>query len=62
MLSISELRASGYLTRDNVAQILINLGYKLSADYKFKIRNERTPSASIDKNSRICDFGGSFRI
>lgn len=60
MLSISELRARGYLTRDNVAQILINLGYKLSADYKFKIRDERTPSASIDKNSRICDFGGSF--
>lgn len=60
MLSISELRARGYLTRDNVAQILINLGYKLSADYKFKIRDERTPSASIDKNGRICDFGGSF--
>ncbi len=60
MLSISELRARGYLTRDNVAQILINLGYKLSVDYKFKIRDERTPSASIDKNGRICDFGGSF--
>lgn len=60
MLSISELRASGYLTRDNVAQILIRLGYKLSADYKFKIRNERTASASVDKNGRICDFGGSF--
>ncbi len=60
MLSISELRARGYLTRDNVAQILINLGYKLSADYKFKIRDERTPSASVDKNGRICDFGGSF--
>ena len=60
MLSISELRARGYLTRDNVAQILINLGYKLSADYKFKIRNERTASASVDKNGRICDFGGSF--
>lgn len=60
MLSISELRARGYLTRDNVAQILMNLGYKLSADYKFKIRSERTPSASIDKNGRICDFGGSF--
>lgn len=60
MLSISELRARGYLTRENVAQILIRLGYRVSADYKFKIRDERTASASVDKNGRICDFGGSF--
>lgn len=40
------------------ALILMDLGYEIQSDWKFKIRaKERTPSASIDKNGKIKDFG-----
>lgn len=47
-----------YLNRDAVANIIINCGYSADRAYKFKIRDERTPSASIDKGGYIKDFGG----
>lgn len=49
-----------YLNRDAVASIIINCGYSIDRAYKFKIRDERTPSASIDKDGYIKDFGGTF--
>ena len=49
-----------YLNRDAVASIIINCGYNIDRAYKFKIRDERTPSASIDRDGYIKDFGGTF--
>lgn len=52
-----------FLNRCNgqvVTTILTFLGYDIGADYKFRIRKERTPSASIASNGWIKDFGGDF--
>ena len=36
----------------------MDLGYEVNAGWKFKIRkDERTPSASINSNGKIKDFG-----
>ena len=48
------------LNRDIVKNILIEIGYIVNKYYKFKIRPERTPSASIAPNGYIKDFGGDF--
>ena len=53
-------RLKPLINRDAVASIIISCGYAVDRSYKFKIRDERTPSASIDKNGYIKDFGGSF--
>lgn len=43
------------------ALILMDLGYEVKADWKFKIRaDERTPSASINSNGKIKDFGSGW--
>jgi len=44
-----------------IVAILTFLGFSVDANFKFKMRNENTASASIDPHSnRIKDFGGSF--
>lgn len=43
-----------------VAAFLKYLGYEISFDMKFKIRDERTPSCSINYNGWIKDFGSSL--
>lgn len=53
-------RIKPYLNRDVVASIIIASGYAVDRSYKFKIRDERTPSASINTDGRIKDFGGDF--
>lgn len=53
-------KLKAYLNRDAVACLIISCGYAVDRAYKFKIRDERTPSASIDKNGYIKDFGGDF--
>ena len=46
------------LTKEQTAEILNALGYQIDRSYKFKIRDESTPSASINpKDGKIKDFG-----
>ena len=47
-------------TQQNVAQILSFIGYDISRSYKFKLREETTPSASISKTGTITDFGSGW--
>lgn len=44
-------------TQQNVAEILSFLGYEINKNFKFKLREEKTPSASISKYGRVIDFG-----
>ena len=46
-----------YLNNEIVALLLNFIGFKVSYDYKFKIRNETTASASLMRNGFINDFG-----
>ena len=48
------------LHRENVAHILQYIGYEIYRGYKFKLRDENTPSASIRIDGYIKDFGGDF--
>ena len=61
MENLKQLRAKlkAQLDRDNVEQILSFIGYQITRDHKFKIRDEeKTPSASIRHDGYIKDFGG----
>lgn len=53
-----ELKAN--YTQINVAEMLSFIGYEVNRDFKFKLRDEKTPSASISKNGMIRDFGSGF--
>ncbi|OCR99064.1 hypothetical protein A9K75_08615 [Campylobacter fetus subsp. testudinum] len=47
--------------KEQVAQVLQSLGYEVNRSWQFKLRNERTSSASINpKNGCIKDFGDGF--
>lgn len=49
------------LTKEQTAEILNALGYQIDRSYKFKIRDEHTPSASINpKDGKIKDFGSGW--
>jgi len=48
------------LDRETVAEILRSLGYALDSRYRFKLRDEKTPSASIREDGYIKDFGDDF--
>ncbi len=45
------------LDQKTTARLLAFLGYEVTNTFKFKIREERTPSASIAKDGSIKDFG-----
>ena len=46
---------------DEVTSALLTfLGYHIDSNYKFKLRDEKTPSCSIAWNGYIKDFGGAF--
>lgn len=46
---------------DEVTSALVTyLGYDIDSNFKFKLRDERTPSCSISHNGYIKDFGGEF--
>ena len=47
------------LTRETVESILRSVGYEVKG-HKFKLRNERTPSASISEKCYIKDFGSDW--
>lgn len=48
------------LNDEIVAALLTFLGYSIDHNYKFKMRAEKTASASINYNGFIKDFGGDF--
>ena len=61
MQDLKQLRATlkAQTSRENVEQILTFIGYSVTRDHKFKIRDEeRTPSVSIRHDGYIKDFGG----
>jgi len=61
MEKLKQLRATlkAQMNRDNVEQILSFIGYEITRDHKFKIRDEeKTPSASVRYDGFIKDFGG----
>ena len=45
------------IDREKVKAILEHLGYEVDRNYKFRLREERTPSASIRQDGYIKDFG-----
>ena len=55
---IAEVR--DYLNDTLVSAYLTFLGFQIDSNFKFKMRDEKTPSASIAHNGYIKDFGGSF--
>ncbi len=57
-VKIELIRSS--LDQDNVAAILQHLSYDIYHGYKFYLREEKTPSASIRRDGYIRDFGGDF--
>jgi hypothetical protein len=48
------------LNRELVSDIISSLGFQVGRDYKFKMRDEKTPSASIKNDGLIKDFGSDF--
>ena len=48
------------LDRDKVRAMLQQLGYEVDNNYMFKLRQERTPSASIRRDGYIKDFGSGW--
>ncbi len=49
------------LDRDTTESLLSFVGYEISRDHKFKLRpEERTASASVDKDGSITDFGSGW--
>ncbi len=50
------------LDRQSVLAIIIFMGYSINRNGKFRLREEeRTPSASVDAQGRITDFGSGWR-
>ena len=63
MIDLKQLRAEikSVSDREKTAELLSFIGYEIRRDFKFKIREEeRTPSASIDRNGNIKDFGSGW--
>jgi len=48
------------IDQKQVAEILMHEGYEVNRNFKFSLREERTPSTSIRKDGYLKDFGGDF--
>ncbi len=61
-MDLKELRAQikTQMDRDRAKAILEHLGYRVDRNYKFCLRDERTPSASIRRDGYIKDFGSGW--
>jgi DNA primase len=46
--------------REQVASALMSLGYEVNRHWQFAARDERTPSAMINQNGSIHDYGSGF--
>ena len=63
MVDLKQIRAEikSASDRETIAHLLSFIGYEIRRDFKFKLREEEnTPSASIDKNGNIKDFGSGW--
>jgi len=62
MLDIKALRTQikQEADREKVRAMLELLGYEVDSGYMFKLRDERTPSASIRRDGYIKDFGSGW--
>jgi len=62
MSRLAQLRAQikASMDRERAKAILEHLGYEVDRDYKFRLRDERTPSASIRRDGYIKDFGSGW--
>jgi DNA primase len=47
-------------TQHNTAEILSFIGYAIDRNFKFKLRDENSSSASISKSGTITDFGSGW--
>lgn len=55
---VTELKEA--LTQETISHILNANGFDVDRNFKLKLREERTPSASISRNGLIKDFGTDF--
>lgn len=62
MIDLKSLRQSikHSSCQKNVAKMLIFLDYEVNSNFKFKLRDEQIPSASIAKDGTIHDFGSGW--
>jgi len=62
MLDLKQLRQQikDSIDQKKTEKILSSLGYRISRDHKFKLREENTASASIRGDGRITDFGDGW--
>jgi len=59
--TISAEQLKEMLTRECIVSLLEQLGYAISTrDFKFRLRDEKTPSAIINKDGTIHDYGADF--
>jgi len=59
-LKVLRLELKQSLDKEKVADILSFIGYEVRRDFKFAIRDEKTPSASINNDGYIKDFGSGW--
>lgn len=60
-LKILRVQLKDSLDRERVADILSFIGYEVTRDFKFRLReDEKTPSASIRRDGFIKDFGSGW--
>ena len=59
-LKILRQQIKDSIDRETVTHILIGLGYEVGRDWKFTLREERTPSTSIRQDGLIRDFGDDW--
>jgi hypothetical protein len=58
--TVSYKQLVGMIDGEVTRYLLQGIGYSVDSNYKFKIREERTASASIRFDGLINDFGGDF--
>lgn len=59
-LKILRQQIKDSIDREQTAEILTLSGYEINRQFKFSIREERTPSASIRNDGLITDFGDDW--
>ena len=48
------------LSREQMASALMSLGYEISRQWQFKLRDEKTPSAKVNMDGSVHDFGSGW--
>lgn len=48
------------ITREEMASVLTSLGYEISRSWQFKLRDEKTPSALINNDGSVHDYGNGW--